>query len=192
METIKVPYELLVRWNQTGALAGAHVQWRYVTRDGEATVGETLGTAEPIMPSTVAGTIFATLLSSALTDALGQVATLTAERDALAAERDALALQLAQVGQPPVTDPRQAYADAVQRHMDATVRVRNYDGILSACTYATSTVPQYAAEGQACVAWRDAVWVAAYAVLAEVESGTRPAPSVEALIAELPTLVWPS
>lgn len=79
---------------------------------------------------------------------------------------------------------------AVQAHLDTTAREKNYDGILSACTYATSTVPQFAAEGQACVEWRDAVWMTCYTVMAEVKAGTRPVPTSDELIAMLPAGPW--
>jgi len=96
---------------------------------------------------------------------------------------------------PPALTPEQiatSYVSMVQMWMDQTVRARNYDGMLSACTYATDPNPMFAAEGQACVAWRSAVWTACYQILADVQSQTRPAPaSTEDLIAELPTIVWP-
>lgn len=79
-----------------------------------------------------------------------------------------------------------------QARLDAFARTRNYDGILSACTYATSTVPRFASDGKYCVDQRDATWSALYAVMAEVQAGTRPMPvgfaDVEPL---LPDLVWP-
>ena len=83
------------------------------------------------------------------------------------------------------------YTAGVQQHLDAFARTRNYDGILSAATYATSTVPKFAAEGQYAVETRDATWAKSYEVMAEVEAGTRPMPTLEELIAELPALVWP-
>lgn len=82
--------------------------------------------------------------------------------------------------------------DAVQRHLDNTARQRNYDGILSACTYAASTNPQFATEGQACMAWRDAVWAACYQVNSEVQNGTRAVPTEAELLALLPTMTWPA
>lgn len=80
---------------------------------------------------------------------------------------------------------------AVQRHLDATARARNYDGILSACSYATDTNPPFMAEGQAAVNWRGAVWVTCYQIMGEVQAGTRSIPTEAELIALLPVMVWP-
>jgi len=79
-----------------------------------------------------------------------------------------------------------------QIRLDTFARTRNYDGILSACTYATSTVPKFAAEGQYCVEARDVTWATCYQIMADVQEGTRPMPSGYANIeGELPVLVWP-
>lgn len=49
MQTTTHPYELLIRWDRDGALAGAHVQWRHVTRDDSGNpVGETLSPPVPL------------------------------------------------------------------------------------------------------------------------------------------------
>jgi hypothetical protein len=93
----------------------------------------------------------------------------------------------------PVLTPEQIIATltaAVQAHLDATARTRNYDGILSLCSYAASTNPTFAAEGQAGVNWRDAVWASCYTIMAAVQGGTRAVPSKEELIAELPVIGW--
>ena len=83
------------------------------------------------------------------------------------------------------------FSGAAQARLDAWAKTRNYDGILSLCTYATSTVPQFAAEGQRGVDLRDATWAALYAILAQVEAGTRPLPaSFAAIEGELPALTW--
>lgn len=79
----------------------------------------------------------------------------------------------------------------VQKMLDSTARTRNYDGILSLCSYAASSHPTFGAEGQAGVAWRDAVWAACYAVMADVQSGVRAVPSSAELLAEMPGLTWP-
>lgn len=79
---------------------------------------------------------------------------------------------------------------AVQGYMDKTAQTRGYDNIHTACSYANSTDHIFAAEGQACLAWRDKVWRKCYDILAEVKAGAREIPTVEELIAELPVLEW--
>jgi len=95
---------------------------------------------------------------------------------------------------PPPPTPEQIvaqYTGAVQQHLDNFARTRNYDGILSAATYATSQVLKFKAEGQYAVEARDATWAKCYEILAAVEAGTRPMPTMDELLAELPVLVWP-
>lgn len=84
------------------------------------------------------------------------------------------------------------YTAAVQKHLDDFARTRGYDDIMSAATYATSTNPKFAAEGQYCVEARDATWAKCYEVLAAVEAGSRPVPTLDELFAELPVLTWPN
>ena len=87
---------------------------------------------------------------------------------------------------------QQSIVDATQQRLDNFARTRNYDGILSACTYATSAVTKFAAEGQYAVQARDATWAALYQFLADVQAGTQPVPTgfedVEPL---LPVMAWP-
>lgn len=83
------------------------------------------------------------------------------------------------------------YVAAIQKRLDDFARTRNYDGILSAATYATSAVPKFKTEGQYAVTARDATWAKGYEILAAVEAGTRAAPTLDELAAELPALAWP-
>ncbi|QEW06351.1 hypothetical protein [Nitrincola iocasae] len=94
---------------------------------------------------------------------------------------------------PPTPTKIQAgFESDIQQRLDDFARTRNYSGIMSACTYATSTVPKFATEGQHCVNLRDATWAAAYQLLDEVLAGTRPMPSSIADIeSDLPVLEWP-
>ena len=80
---------------------------------------------------------------------------------------------------------------ATQLRLDTFAKTRNYDGILSACTYAASGVVKFAAEGQYCVGARDQSWAALYQIMADVQSNARPMPTLEQVLAELPALEWP-
>lgn len=80
----------------------------------------------------------------------------------------------------------------VQLRLDTFARTRFYDNMLSACTYANSSVPRLKAEGQYCVDARDATWEMLFGILNEVVAGTREMPrSYAELESELPVLVWP-
>ena len=77
--------------------------------------------------------------------------------------------------------------NAVQAHMDNTAKLKGYDGILSAASYAALPVGEpFQAEGVAYALWRSAVWVKCYEILAQVQTGTRGVPTVDELLAELP------
>lgn len=94
---------------------------------------------------------------------------------------------------PPLETPEQAerrLQHSVQSHLDDTVKTRGYDGILSACTYATSSFEKFRLDGQAAVEWRDAVWSMCYQVLADVQAGIKPMPTEDDLIALLPMIDW--
>lgn len=83
------------------------------------------------------------------------------------------------------------YRHAIQSLVDSHAQSRRYDNGNSLATYVTSSNPDWAAEAQAFVVWRDAVWAYAYAELDKVLSGERAQPNVEAFINELPAIAWP-
>lgn len=87
---------------------------------------------------------------------------------------------------------QRSIVDQTQAKLDAFAGTRGYGSILSACTYATSSVSKFKTEGQYCVDMRDATWAKLYQILEEVKAGMRPVPSefkdVEPF---LPVLRWP-
>lgn len=83
------------------------------------------------------------------------------------------------------------FRTAIQAHVDQTAQSRLYDSGNSLASYVASTNTIWAAEAAAFVAWRDAVWLHAYADLDKVMAGEREQPSVEDFIGELPAIEWP-
>lgn len=98
----------------------------------------------------------------------------------------------AEANRPPTPEEQlEAFTAAIQAHLDNFARTRNYDGIMSAATYATSTVPKFRAEGQYAVEARDLTWAKGYEIMDEVMAGQKPMPTLNEVIAELPELKWP-
>lgn len=83
------------------------------------------------------------------------------------------------------------FVASIQQRLDDFAKTRGYDGIMSACTYATSHVPKFQSEGQYCVQARDATWSMAYDMLEDVQSGAD-VPTMEEVMASLPVLAWPN
>ncbi|MDR3323260.1 MAG: hypothetical protein LBS89_03550 [Zoogloeaceae bacterium] len=95
---------------------------------------------------------------------------------------------------PPPPTPEEIVARLtaeIQQRLDDFAKTRGYDGILSACTYATSAIPKFAAEGQYAVNARDATWQTAYAIMDAVLAGGPVPDSVADIDADLPDLQWP-
>lgn len=104
------------------------------------------------------------------------------EADAAQTEYDALQIQAL------IRDVQ----EKTQTRLDNFAKTRNYSGMLSLCTYATSLNPKFRPEGQYGVTVRDATWETLYQIMADVEAGNRPMPSgYEEIESELPPLVWP-
>lgn len=80
---------------------------------------------------------------------------------------------------------------AIDAHVEAVARTRNYNSAAHCASYVASTVPLWAAEALTFVAWRDAVWLTAIAALA-VAQQTGQVPVAEEVLASLPTINWPT
>lgn len=83
--------------------------------------------------------------------------------------------------------------ESAQAMLDAFARTKNYDGILSATTYAASSVPSFAADGAYAVLVRDQVWAALYALMEHIKAGIVPMPTSFEIDVKpvLPVLAWP-
>jgi len=117
----------------------------------------------------------------------------TAE-DPMFAEAAAAALGAVLAPEPVLAAPPVTMADyeaALGRHVELAARARGYKGAASCAGYAASTVPAWAAEAAAFVAWRDQVYLEAFEALAVMQGGGA-TPSVGALVASLPPLAWPA
>lgn len=83
------------------------------------------------------------------------------------------------------------YGAAVQTHVDAVAKAREFNDGVTAATYLTSTIPRWKADAEAFVAWRDIVWAYSYGELDKVRNGERPQPTIANFINELPAVSWP-
>jgi hypothetical protein len=80
-----------------------------------------------------------------------------------------------------------------QNRLDSFAQTRDYDNVLSACTYATSPVTKFQIEGQYCVDMRSETWNVLYQILSDVQNNVRPMPeSYSDIEPELPALTWPN
>lgn len=96
---------------------------------------------------------------------------------------------IAPFAQPVPVDPTEEdYIREVQKVLDDAAKSRGYDSMISAASYA-GYPNDFQAEALSLATWRSAVWTKCYAVLAEVKAATRVAPTIQELLAELPTLV---
>lgn len=90
--------------------------------------------------------------------------------------------------QPPqVTADPAAVTRIVNDHVEAVARSMGYSSAASCAGYLGSTVPQWAAEAGAFVAWRDAVWLAVFK-----RKDEPPPATVDAVLALLPAWVPPA
>jgi len=101
-----------------------------------------------------------------------------------AAEQEAVCAALGLA--PPIIAPAQrvvAGASAIERWLDQIARALGYNNLVTALSYASSSVDLWRRQALALAAWRDAVWQAAIALLDEP---AQLPPSEAALIALLP------
>lgn len=121
---------------------------------------------------------------------LGQLFQST-QPDPIMPEPVAAAVDFASIPADTVARVTELIKQAVQKRLDTFAQAKGYDSMLSACTYATSSVAEFQAEGQKAIALRDSTWQALYAYLGQVQSGGQPVPrSFADVEASLPALAW--
>jgi hypothetical protein len=104
------------------------------------------------------------------------------------ADSDGLPAAVFEIIPPPGLDD---YRRAIQAHIDATARSRDYGDGVACASYVASAVPQWQAEALAFVQWRDAVWLHAYQGLA-AHDPSEPPPAIADVVAGLPAMEWPA
>lgn len=94
---------------------------------------------------------------------------------------------------PPTREQQIAQIEAaLQAEMERRAKLRGYDSLLSACSYAAQPLGSpFQAEGAAFVIMRSTVWADAYVRLAQVEAGESSLPTPADAVAAMPPLVLP-
>lgn len=70
-----------------------------------------------------------------------------------------------------LAEHRTRIIQTVDARIEAQARNMGYNSAVSLASHVSSTVPGWAAEANAFVAWRDATWLALYALESEVIAG---------------------
>lgn len=83
------------------------------------------------------------------------------------------------------------YERALDAHLDATAQTKRYDNRITCAVRAGYPGP-FQVEGQAFAQWMDQCNALGYQIMADVLAGTRPLPTVEEFLGELPAMVWPT
>ena len=83
-----------------------------------------------------------------------------------------------------------SYESAVDELLKNTANARGYDSAYTCLSYMNSTNPTWKAEAEVFNRWRDSVWLKCHEILNAVNAGTRPVPSIEELVSELPQIDW--
>lgn len=84
----------------------------------------------------------------------------------------------------------QSFVGALESLYDTKAKERHYDNRFT-CALRAGYAGPFQAEGIAFAVWMDTCNATGYTVLAEVQAGQRPVPTLEEFLALLPVLTWP-
>jgi hypothetical protein len=85
-----------------------------------------------------------------------------------------------------------SFVSYIENLLNSTALSKQYGSALSIATYVTSSNPQWAAEAEAFIKWRDDVFVYSIDIQTRVIGGQIPIPTLDEFTAGLPTITWPS
>jgi hypothetical protein len=91
---------------------------------------------------------------------------------------------------PTAEEQKKVYENAVQAHLDATAQTRGYDNTYTCISYINSTDEVWRRESNAFNVWRDSIWRKAHEILNAFMRGEIEQPTIEEVIAQLPTIDW--
>ena len=92
---------------------------------------------------------------------------------------------------PPAPLPTQAeYTAALEAMYDAKAQEKHYDNRYT-CALRAGYPSAFQAEGTAFGEWMDLCNVTAYGIMAQVQQGLIPQPTIPELLAMMPVMVWP-
>jgi hypothetical protein len=80
----------------------------------------------------------------------------------------------------------------IEEYISNTAKSRGYDSTLSITSYISSTIPQWKAEADTFIAWRDEVWGWAIDQFSRIGSGEIPIPTLDEIKQAIPQITWPS
>lgn len=80
----------------------------------------------------------------------------------------------------------------IEPFMDSVAAQRQYTSTITCASYANSTVPEWKAQAEAFVAWRDQILSYTMTQVQLMQGEQRSVPTFEEFITELPVIVWPS
>lgn len=81
------------------------------------------------------------------------------------------------------------YTSLIQKRLDSFAQTRNYDNIMSACSYFGSLNETFNQEAKTCLRLRDETWSKGYELLESFDI-TKKVPTWEEIEKELPILEW--
>ena len=84
------------------------------------------------------------------------------------------------------------YEEAVQNFLDDSVMAKGYDSVYTCLSYKGDPDPIFSAEADAVLTWRSTVWRTAQGILNRWMQGEIEQPTIQEVIAQLPTLTWPN